>query len=95
MRLPPAYTISPEPEPIDWQLLTRLLDSVEVARACATDELVSQFPDREAATCGLTRLKENDLIYDSRGYLLPMTAAIAYRRLEREIFNPHQLRLPL
>ena len=95
MRLPPAYTVNPEPEPIDWQLLTRLLDSVEAARACATAELTRQFPDKDAAIEGLARLKENGLIYDSRGYLLPLIPAIAYRQLEREILNPRQLRLPL
>jgi hypothetical protein len=95
MRLPPAYTVNPEPEPIDWQLLTRLLDSVEAARACAVSELTRQFPDEDATIQGLTRLKENGLIYDSRGYLLPMIPAISYRRLELAIFNPLQLRLPL
>jgi hypothetical protein len=95
MNLPLAYTISPTPEPIDWQLLTLMLDSVEAGRAWAIRELTCQFADEDAAIAGLTRLKTNSLILDTRGYVLPLTAAIAYRRLEREIFNPLQLRLPL
>ena len=96
MRLPPAYTISPTPEPIDWQLLTSVLDSVEAGRACAITALTSRFTNNnDAAIDGLARLKENGLMMDLNGYALPTIAAIAYRRLEREIFNPLQLRLPL
>jgi hypothetical protein len=95
LRLPPAYTISRTPEPIDWQLLTRVLDSVEAGRACAITELTSRFTNTDAVIDGLARLKENGLMMDLNGYLLPTIAAIAYRRLEREIFNPRQLRLPL
>ena len=95
MRVPSAYTINHTPEPIDWQLLTHILDSVEAGRACAITELTSRFTRYYAAVDGLGRLKESGLIHDINGYLLPMVPAIAYRRLEREIFNPRQLYLPL
>jgi hypothetical protein len=68
---------------------------VEAGRACATLELTSRFTGSYAAVDGLGRLRENGLIIDINGYVLPTIAAVAYRQLERLIRDPQQLRLPL
>jgi hypothetical protein len=95
MSLPPAHTIDPVPGHPDWQLLRLLLDLVETGRACAITELASRSTSSYAAVDGLGRLKENGLIIDIKGYVLPTIAAISYHQLERLIRNPRQLRLPL
>jgi hypothetical protein len=68
---------------------------VEAGRACAITELTSRFTNGFAVVDGLGRLKENGLIIDINGYVLPTIAAISYRQLERLIRDPQQLRLPL
>jgi hypothetical protein len=95
MRLPPACTIDRVPGPPDRQLLRLLLDSVETGRACAITEITSRFPGSYAAVDGLGRLKENGLIIDINGYVLPTIAAISYHQLERLMRDPQQLRLSL
>ncbi len=95
MSLPPTHTINPVPGHPDWHLLRLLLDLVETGRACAIPELTSRSTSSYAAVDGLGRLKENGLIIDIKGYVLPTIAAISYHQLERLIRNPQQLRLPL
>jgi hypothetical protein len=79
----------------DRQLLILVLDSVEAGRACAITELTNRFTNSYAAVDGLGRLKENGLIIDINGYVLPTIAAISYHQLERLMRDPLQLRLPL
>jgi hypothetical protein len=90
-----THTISEEPEPIDWQMLTRVLDSHDTGRPWTISELTDHFLDTRAARDSLGRLEWNGLIRKLGHHVIPTTVALNCRRLQRLQSNPSQLRLPL
>lgn len=90
-----THATSAEPEPIDWHLLTLILDSHDLGRPWSTGELTQRFLDPGTASDSLTRLQHNGLASKINGFLIPTLTALYCRQLERLARDPRQLQLPL
>lgn len=81
------YTVDEEPDLLDWQLLTRILDSFDQQpRPWTLGELEAHYGDAEAVLASLRRLNRYGLIDRMGFYVIASRSAIFYHHLLRR-FN--------
>jgi hypothetical protein len=74
------YTVDEEPEPLDWQLLSCVLDSFEY-RPWTLRELEARHGDAEVVLASLRRLNRYGLIDRMGFYVIASRSAIFYHHL--------------
>jgi hypothetical protein len=74
------YTVDEEPEPLDWQLLSCVLDSFEY-RPWTLRELEARYDDTKAVLASLRRLNRYGLIDRMGFYVIASRSAIFYHHL--------------
>lgn len=75
------YEIDEEPQPLDWQLLTRILDSFEQPQPWTLGQLETHYGDSEAVLASLRRLNRYGLVDRLGFYVIASRSAIFYRHL--------------
>jgi hypothetical protein len=75
------YEIDEEPQPLDWQLLNRILDSYELPQPWTLGQLETHFGDAEAVLASLRRLNRYGLIDRMGFYVIASRSAIFYHHL--------------